>query len=346
MSKKTIGHVELTWICPNCQTRNRGVVKDCVNCGSPQPENVEFILDKDAKMIDVPQQRSGPDIHCPYCDTRNPANASICSSCGGDLVGGVKRASGKILNTQDVLTCPECGFTNPKGTAVCAKCGVPFSSPRQSPPISQPTEKRSAPRPWMMLPVIAFVLLACSLVWLLFFKTSAVYGSVQSMNWETTTAIDVYTTVTRQDWRDQIPAQGVINSCELRSYGVQDQPTANSKEICSTEIVDAGDGTGTIQETCVYEVYADYCSYNIDDWVSADPLITHGEGSQTLAELPALEANEQYGASTTTYSIYFDTNQGVLKYSTEDQAYYSTFTVGSEWMLSVNKLGGIVEISR
>jgi len=344
MSRKTIGHVELTWICPNCSTRNGGLVKSCANCGAPQPENVEFILDADAKKID--RATNGADIHCAYCGTRNPATATVCLSCGGDLVSGVKRSAGKVLSEKDVLTCPECGFKNPKGSAVCKQCGVPFSTPVPTVPMARPPETRSAPRPWMFLPVLAFLLLACSLIWLLFFKTSAVYGTVQSANWETTTAIEVFTTVTRQDWRDEIPSQGVINGCELRSYGVQDQPAPNSKEICTTEIVDSGDGTGAIQETCVYEVYADYCSYDIDAWVSADPLVTQGEGTQATAQLPILSANERYGSSATTYSIFFDTNQGVLKYTTDDQAYYSNFTVGSEWMLSVNKLGGIVEISR
>lgn len=350
MSKKTIGHVELTWICPNCETRNRGTVKGCVNCGSPQPENVEFVLDKGAKKIELTQQNAGADVHCPYCDTRNSANASICSSCGGDLVGGVKRASGKVLSEQDILTCSECGFNNQKGTAVCKQCGVPFSSPTNNPasnpPTQQPPKNGNSMPAWMLLPIIAFVLLACSLVWLLFFKTSAVYGTVQNMDWETTTAIEVYKTVTRQGWRDEIPTDGIIGSCELRSYGVQDQPAPNAKEICSTEVVDSGDGTGAIQETCVYEVYADYCLYNIDAWVDADPLVTRGEGSHTIAQLPTLSMNERYGTSATKYSIYFGTDQGVLTYTTEDQAYYANFSIGSEWMLSVNKLGGIVEISR
>lgn len=346
MSKKTIGHIELTWICPNCETRNGGLIKYCVNCGSPQPKDVEFILDKDAKQVNPQQPRSGADIHCPYCQTRNHANATVCSSCGGDLVGGIKRASGKVLTEKDVLTCPECGFKNPKGTAVCEKCGVPFSSVAPSLPPTTLTHKQSGPRPWMFLPVIAILLLACSLIWLLFFKTSPVYGTVQSVNWETTTNVEVFTTVTRQDWRDEVPTDGVISSCELRSAGLQDQPAPNSKEICSTEIIDAGDGTGTIEETCVYEVFADYCSYNIDVWVSADPLVQTGVGTQVLSELPILNADERYGTSETKYSIYFDTNQGVLVYSTDDQNYYSNFSVGTEWMLSVNNLGGIVEISR
>lgn len=344
MSKKTIGHVELTWICPNCETRNGGLSKSCVNCGSPQPENVQFTLDKNASRLEEDKVPKGPDIHCPYCGTRNPAGSNACASCGGDLTQGAVRATGKKLVLADALTCKECGHQNPKGTAVCENCGVPFSgAPKEAPP---PPTRKTPPRPWMFLPVVAFLLLACSLIWLLFFKTSAVYGTVSEMTWTATTPVEVYQTITRQDWLDQIPMSGSILSCEQRSRGVQDTPANNSKEICTTEIVDSGDGTGAIEETCVYEVYDDYCSYEIDDWVGGQPLVITGSGADPTVSLPLPGDLERFGTTIMNYSIVFDTQQGSLPYSTDDLAYYRQFSVGSEWMLSVNNLGGIVEISR
>lgn len=345
MSKKTIGHVELTWICPNCATRNGGLSRSCVNCGSPQPENVQFTLDKNAALLDKEKVPQGPDIHCPYCGSRNPFGTAACASCGGDLSEGAIRAAGRKLSQADTLTCKECGHQNPKGTALCENCGVPFSgAPTPTPPA--PAQKKSPPRPWMFLPVVAFILLACSLIWLLFFKTSAVYGSVSQLTWTATTPVEVYQTVTRQDWLDEIPMEGTILSCEQRSRGIQDSPAANSKEICETEIVDAGDGTGTIEETCVYEVYDDFCSYEIDDWVGAEPFVITGSGTEPNYNLPVPNDFERFGATSLNYSIIFDTQQGSLPYSTDDLAYYRQFSIGSEWMLSVNKLGGIVEISR
>ncbi|HWS23641.1 MAG TPA: zinc ribbon domain-containing protein [Anaerolineales bacterium] len=345
MSKKTIGHVELIWVCPNCGTRNGGLIKSCTNCGAPQPENVKFVLDDQARKIEDHDPAGGPDIHCPYCHTRNPAGSKTCISCGGDLTEGIQRTVGQPLSETNILTCPECGFHNPPGTAVCQRCGIPLGEPvppKVIPPTVTPT---SNVRPWMFLPVIAIILLACSLIWLLFFKTSVVYGVVTDLNWQVTTPIEVYGTIKMEDWRDQIPSDGIILSCSEEVRGIQDMPAPNSKEICTTEIVDSGDGTGAIVESCVYEVYDYYCSYNIDTWYSANSVVIEGNGAVTF-DLPATSSLQRYGTSSGVFNVVFETEQGYLTYSTASQNEYQTFNLGSEWMLSVNNVGEILEISQ
>jgi len=42
MARKTIGHVELQWTCPNCEGVNPGPVRVCGNCGAAQPPDVKF----------------------------------------------------------------------------------------------------------------------------------------------------------------------------------------------------------------------------------------------------------------------------------------------------------------
>ena len=42
MARKELGHIELQWTCPNCNGINPGPEKHCLNCGAPQPEDVEF----------------------------------------------------------------------------------------------------------------------------------------------------------------------------------------------------------------------------------------------------------------------------------------------------------------
>ena len=42
MTKKSLGYVELEWICPNCDTKNPGPQKTCLSCGMPQPDDVKF----------------------------------------------------------------------------------------------------------------------------------------------------------------------------------------------------------------------------------------------------------------------------------------------------------------
>ena len=90
--RRTVGYIQNEWTCPNCQTRNKGSVKTCENCGAPQPENVQFELPAEQKFVtdekSINAAKAGADIHCPFCGTRNPATAKTCSQCGGDLIEG------------------------------------------------------------------------------------------------------------------------------------------------------------------------------------------------------------------------------------------------------------------
>ena len=80
--KESKGFVELEWVCPNCESSNKGSKKTCENCGAPQPENVKFQRAADEKIVTdanaVAAAEAGADIHCGFCGTRNPATASTC----------------------------------------------------------------------------------------------------------------------------------------------------------------------------------------------------------------------------------------------------------------------------
>ena len=84
--------IELEWVCPNCDSRNKGSKKTCENCGASQPDNVKFQRAADEKIVTdekaVEAAKAGADIHCGFCGTRNPGNAVTCSQCGGDLKEG------------------------------------------------------------------------------------------------------------------------------------------------------------------------------------------------------------------------------------------------------------------
>ena len=121
MARKTIGHVELQWTCPNCGGINPGPVKVCQSCGAPQPEDVKFEQAVRQELITdeekLAQAEAGADIHCPYCGARNPAGAETCSQCGGDLVEGVQRESGQVVGAfvsgpEKIIKCPRCGAEN------------------------------------------------------------------------------------------------------------------------------------------------------------------------------------------------------------------------------------------
>src|SRR5512134_1195914 len=100
-SRRTIGYIQNEWTCPNCGTRNKGGIKTCENCGAPQPENVQFELPAEQKLVTdkaaLNAAKAAADIHCGFCGTRNPATAETCSQCGADLKEGKKRESGREL---------------------------------------------------------------------------------------------------------------------------------------------------------------------------------------------------------------------------------------------------------
>ena len=68
MARKSKGFIELEWTCPNCNTRNKGFDKTCVNCGAAQPENVQFEAPAEKKFVSEEKAEElrarGADIHC------------------------------------------------------------------------------------------------------------------------------------------------------------------------------------------------------------------------------------------------------------------------------------------
>src|SRR5512145_2330994 len=119
-TRRTLGYIQNEWTCPNCNTRNKGSVKTCENCGAPQPENVQFELPSEQKIVtdetSIKAAQAGADIHCGFCGTRNPATAATCSQCGADLKEGKARAAGGELQAAPAVVtvlCTNCGERNP-----------------------------------------------------------------------------------------------------------------------------------------------------------------------------------------------------------------------------------------
>ena len=73
-----------------------------MNCGAPQPENVQFEAPAEKKLVSEEKAKElrdrGADIHCGFCGTRNPSTAKTCSQCGADLSEGKARQSGREID--------------------------------------------------------------------------------------------------------------------------------------------------------------------------------------------------------------------------------------------------------
>lgn len=366
MAQKTIGYVHLEWTCPNCGTRNQGIQKTCTTCGSPQPQEIGFEearqqeLIKDEALIET--AKKGPDIHCPYCNARNTADAKVCVQCGGDLTGGVRREAGKVIGAfsnqpkpVQQVTCPHCGEQNPATNITCKQCGgnlsvAPKTEPTGGEAGAAPTAKKKAPiaagcgiAAIIGVAIIAVVVII--LIILALTKKEAVSGTVQNIAWERIVEIQALTDVNRSDWKDEIPADARIGDCVEKFHHEQDNPAPQSTEVCGTPYtVDTGSGVGEVVQDCVYQVYAEYCDYTIKDWTTIDRVSLDGTDMNPVWPNLNLASDQREGERTEKYTIVFGTNDGIYTYITTDYRLFLECRPGSEWILSINTFGDIVDL--
>jgi DNA-directed RNA polymerase subunit RPC12/RpoP len=354
MTKKNLGYVQLEWTCPACETRNPGPAKKCTNCGAPQPEDVQFeqavqeTLIKDEKLIE--KAKTGPDVHCPYCGTRNPAGAVTCSNCMGDLTDAAAREQGKVLGkhqkeAQPDVACPYCGTMNLATAVKCANCQANLQKPEPQP---QPQPVAAAKRRGLSvvgIVAIVAVIALCIFVASLFFRTDDVIGRVSSVEWTRTVAIEGLVPVERSDFLEDIPQGVAYGDCRQELHRVQDSPAPNSQEVCGTPYtVDTGTGVGEVVQDCQYEVYADYCSYTVDEWQQVDVMTVTGNDFAPLWPQPQLTVDQRMGSQEEQYEVVFQGDGEQYTYTTASLDRFAQFSVGSEWVLQVNQLGGVVSV--
>ncbi len=289
MAKKSLGFTELEWTCPFCGTRNPGTVEKCTNCQSPQPADVKFeqaaqdtlITDEDK----IARAKAGPDVHCPFCNARNPADATQCAECLADLTDAEKRSKGIVLGDhrdEDApdVACPSCGTMNPAAAMSCASCGASLAETRQTEPEPAPPPKKSGSNTitYIIIGVVVLAILACCGIFaVLANRTEDVTGQVTGVEWERTINVEGLVPVEHETWRDDVPADGVLGSCRQEVHHTEQNPVPGSTEVCGEPYtVDTGTGIGEVVQDCEYQVYADYCSYMIDEWQVVNTLVSEG----------------------------------------------------------------------
>jgi len=331
MARKTIGFVPLIWICPSCDTQNPGPIKTCTSCGAPQPTDIQF-LQVDEERFDfikdealIRMAKAGPDIHCPYCGTRNPSTADLCSNCGGEIgVGGKTRQSGQKVQT-------------------ISEAKAAQAAPR----VTAPEPKKSLSRGAVIFGILAILacLVGVILIFMLFLKTDDITATVTDVAWERSINIEAYTTVTDQDWWDEIPGGANIRSCKEAYRYTSDQPQANATEVCGEAYVeDTGTGVGEVVQDCAYEVYDDYCEYTYMDWIVVDAITETGSDISPIWPFVMLEDDQREGERAEKYTIRFSGDGERFVYTTTDSDLFQLARPGSRWLLQVNSLGGVQSI--
>jgi hypothetical protein len=109
--------------------------------------------------------------------------------------------------------------------------------------------------------------------------------------------------------------------------------------------VDKGNGVAEVVETCYYEVYDDLCKYTVQEWQQVDRALAEGADQAPYWPQVNLSNGQREGQRTESYSVYFETSAGIKEYTTESEALFSQLQPGSEWTLSVNSFGQVVEVS-
>ena len=197
----------------------------------------------------------------------------------------------------------------------------------------------------MLLPVVSILALVCVVLGFFLFRTTALVGIVQNSQWQRSIAIEGQVNVTREDWRDQVPSEGKILSCDQKYRTRQENPVAGAKEVCSTELVDQGNGSAKVVETCYYEVYADYCKYGTKEWQAVDNATVQGTDLKPYWPQVNRAIDQREGQRTETYNIFFETKDGIKNFTTNDAGLFVQLQPGTQWTLSVNTLGVIVEVT-
>lgn len=349
--RRTIGYVQNEWTCPNCDTRNKGGVKTCENCGAPQPENVQFELPSERKLVTDKEQiraaQGGADIHCPFCGTRNPASAKTCSQCGGDLIGGKAREAGRVMQTPPpqakVIKCDNCGVENPGSNSVCSNCGSPLPkiSALQAAPLSPASGMRPAATPltapkkpnWLMIGgIIAALAVCCVAVAALFLPSKSVEATVVDVHWQTSVPVQEIRAVSHSDEAGSPPSDAYNISC----YD-------DSRDVCEQRTIDRGNGYSEVVEECHTETQQ-YCSYTVDEWTTIQTYPLEGNDLRPLYESPNISSDQRLGNASEDLTVVFSTPDGEETYSPDSVSEFQQYSIGSTWTLRMNAIGSVVGV--
>ncbi|PKO22599.1 MAG: hypothetical protein CVU38_08585 [Chloroflexi bacterium HGW-Chloroflexi-1] len=259
------------------------------------------------------------------------------------MIEGRARANGRVVGALQAepvppITCPSCGASNPGTARQCEQCGESLVPTEPETPLAA---SKQAARPGGCGKLLPFILAGIvTLVALFIFlssRTTDLVGEVSGVNWQRTIAVEALVPVTREAWRDEIPAGAELGSCRQEVHHVQDEPAEDAKEVCGTPyVVDKGSGYGEVVQDCRYQVYADKCEYQTVEWQSVAPLVL---AATNLAQ------DQRPASRGEAYTVTFDTDGNRYTYTPRDAEEFSQYGIGSRWLLKVNSFGAVTDLS-
>lgn len=348
--RRTVGYIQNEWVCPNCDTRNKGSAKTCENCGAPQPENVQFELPSEQKLVTDEEQikaaQGGADIHCPFCGTRNPATAKTCSQCGGDLIEGKAREAGREMQLPPplpkVIKCDNCGAENPSSNSVCSNCGSPLPkvSAIQAAPLrpvmgmkpAAPFAAKKKPNLLLIGGILAALAVCCIAAAALFLPSKSVQATVVDVHWETSVPVQEIQSVRHSDESGSPPSDAYNVSCYDDSH-----------DVCENKTIDKGNGYSEVVEECHTETQQ-YCSYTVDEWTTIQSYPLEGNDLRPIYDSPSISSAQRLGSPSENLTVVFSTPEGEETYSPNSVSEFQQYAIGSTWTLRMNAVGSVVSV--
>ena len=347
-SRQSKGFIELEWVCPSCNSRNRGPLKTCENCGAAQPENVKFYAPAEAKLIQDENAAKiasvGPDIHCGFCGTRNRGDATVCSQCGGDLKEGRKREAGREMQREAPVMevkCTNCGEANPSTRTMCSNCGAPLPKAGVQPPapvkpaMASPAQPSAAKRgvPWVVIGgIVACIAVIITVCIMSFFPSKAVTATVQDVYWQSSVPLLEEQSVRHSDEAGSAPSGAYDVSCRTET-----------RQVCEDKTIDTGNGYAEVVTEC-HDENQQYCSYTLDEWKTIETYTLDGHDFEPLYTSPDLAFGQRLGEVTMTFTVYFYGDGETYTYNLNDLYEFQKFSIGSAWTLRLNAFGVVVGV--
>ncbi len=347
MAKRSKGFKRMIWICPNCQARNPGPEPTCLSCGAPQPPEAEFILPAQANFIqaesEIARARQGPDLICPYCGSRNPAGNITCRQCAAPLDEAARRRAGQIARQEipaSAQTCPACGAGNPLTATNCAQCGAPLGStamPSPQPAAARalaPKKKNKMARLFGLGGLLFFLLLCCGLLYALFARPArTLTAQVSQVYWRTTVSVQEVQAVDYVNEPGDPPGDAYNVSCRVETT-----------QICEETTVDRGNGYAEVIEECRDESET-YCSYTVDEWTTIDTYTIDGYDLSPYYAQPTLAPGQRLGEQNLYLLVTFSAEGENWDYTPNSLDEFQRYIPGTQWALTLNALGGVIEVS-
>jgi hypothetical protein len=97
-------------------------------------------------------------------------------------------------------------------------------------------------------------------------------------------------------------------------------------------------------QDCEYQVYEDWCEYVVQDWIVVDTLVLSGSDLfPTWPEVPAA-ADQRAGGQSESFQVVIATEDRTYTHQVSNADSFRQYQIGSRWMVTTNKLGGITSI--